>query len=108
MERLVLDVTFARPQPDKPTVHRYVRGIWVVVKIMVPFWVPEILGAVLYSGSKKGTIIFTTTHMILVQLYSKGGTIIIVVMEVPIVQAGLLRLACSASMCQNLWARGAG
>ena len=27
--------------------------IWVVVKIMVPFWVPEILGAVLYLGTKK-------------------------------------------------------
>ena len=23
-------------------------GIWVVVKILVPFWIPEILGAVLY------------------------------------------------------------
>ena len=25
----------------------YKRHIWVVVKIMVPFWVPQILGAVL-------------------------------------------------------------
>ena len=30
------------------------RGIWVVVKIMVPFWVAQILGAVLYEGPKKG------------------------------------------------------
>ena len=28
--------------------------IWVVVKIMVPFWVPSILGAVLFWGPKKG------------------------------------------------------
>ena len=28
--------------------------IWVVIKIMVPFWVPQILGAVLYLGPKKG------------------------------------------------------
>ena len=30
--------------------------IWVVVKIMVPFWVPQILGP-------KGTIILTTAHL---------------------------------------------
>ena len=28
-------------------------GIWVVVKIMVPFWVPIILGAVLYLDPKR-------------------------------------------------------
>ena len=37
---------------------------WVVVKIMVPFWVPEILGAVLYSGPQKGTLILTTTQFV--------------------------------------------
>ena len=34
----------------------------MVVKIMVPFWVPEVLGAVLYSGPKK-TINLTTTQV---------------------------------------------
>ena len=28
-------------------------AVWVVVKIMVPFWVSYILGAVLYDGPKK-------------------------------------------------------
>ena len=27
---------------------------WVVVKVMVPLWVPKILGAVLYSGTNTG------------------------------------------------------
>ena len=36
----------------------------VVVKIMVPFWVPEIMGAVLIIGTQKGTIILTTTHVV--------------------------------------------
>ena len=33
--------------------------IWVVVKIMVPFWVPYILGI----GIQKRTIILATTHI---------------------------------------------
>ena len=31
---------------------------WVVVKIMVPFWVPII------QGAQKGTIILTTTQLL--------------------------------------------
>ena len=35
----------------------------MVVEIMVPFWVPSILGAGIIIGIQKGTIILTTTHI---------------------------------------------
>ena len=34
---------------------------WVVVKVMVPFWVPIIIRHLLFT--QKGTIILTTTHL---------------------------------------------
>ena len=37
--------------------------IRVVVKIMVPFWVPNIRCCIII-GTQRGTIILTTTHMI--------------------------------------------
>ena len=37
--------------------------MWVVVKIMVPFWVPIIIRHLLLSGTQKGTLILTTTHV---------------------------------------------
>ena len=36
---------------------------WVVVKIMVPFWVPNIVRHLIFRVPKKGTIILKTTHM---------------------------------------------
>ena len=44
--------------------------IWVVVKIMVPFWVLSIIWHLIFRGPKKGTIILTTTHMV---WYSRGN-----------------------------------
>ena len=41
--------------------------IWVVVKIMVPFWVPIIIRHLLFRVPKRGTIILTTTHMFLTE-----------------------------------------
>ena len=38
--------------------------IWVVVKIMVPFWVPIIIRHLICRVPKKGTIILTTTHIL--------------------------------------------
>ena len=38
-------------------------GIWVVVKIMVPFWIPIIIRPLIFRVPKKGTIILTTTHL---------------------------------------------
>ena len=35
--------------------------IWVVVKIMVPFWFPIIIPDI--GGTQKGIIILTTTHL---------------------------------------------
>ena len=38
-------------------------SLWVVVKIMVPFWVPIIKRNVLFRVPQKGTIILTTTRV---------------------------------------------
>ena len=38
--------------------------IWVVVKIKVPFWVTLNNRCRIITGTQKGTIIFTTTHII--------------------------------------------
>ena len=38
-------------------------NIWVVVKIMVPVWVPSIIRHTLFRVPKKGTLILKTTHM---------------------------------------------
>ena len=38
--------------------------IWVVVKTMVPFWVPILFCGTYYLGYQKGTLILTTTHFI--------------------------------------------
>ena len=35
----------------------------MVVKIMVPFWVPSIVRHQVFFRTEKGTIILTTTHM---------------------------------------------
>ena len=35
------------------------------VKIMVPFWVPIIVRHLIFRVPKKGTIILTTTHILL-------------------------------------------
>ena len=37
--------------------------IWVVAKIMVPFWVPNIIRHLLFRVPKRGTIILRTTHI---------------------------------------------
>ena len=37
--------------------------MWVVVKIMVPFWVPLNIRCRIIIGTQKGTIILTTTHV---------------------------------------------
>ena len=40
-------------------------GIWVVVKIMVPFWVPHVLiWCSVVLGTQKRTTILTTTHIL--------------------------------------------
>ena len=39
--------------------------MWLVVKIMVPFWVPIIIRPLIFRVPKKGTIILTTTHVVL-------------------------------------------
>ena len=38
--------------------------IWVVVKIMVPFWVPIIIRHLISRVPKKGTTILSTTHIV--------------------------------------------
>ena len=38
-------------------------AIWVVVKIMVPFWIPIIIRHLIFRAPKKETIILTTTHI---------------------------------------------
>ena len=38
-------------------------SIWVVLKIMVPWWVRKIVRHLVFRGPKKKTIILTTTHM---------------------------------------------
>ena len=38
--------------------------MWVVVKIMVPFWVPIIIGHLIFRVPKKGPLILTTTHVL--------------------------------------------
>ena len=40
-------------------------SIWVVIKIMVPLWIPQILGARIVLRTQKGAIMLTTTHIIL-------------------------------------------
>ena len=42
---------------------RYGRIIWVVVKIMVPFWVLNMLRHLKFRAPQKGTRILTTTHI---------------------------------------------
>ena len=39
------------------------RIIWVVVKIIVPFWIPIIIRHLIFRVHPKGIIILTTTHM---------------------------------------------
>ena len=39
--------TLAKPRLKRVKFKSSLLTVWVVVKIMVPFWVPEILGAVL-------------------------------------------------------------
>ena len=36
---------------------------WVVVKIMVPFWAPNIVRHLIFRVPQKGTLILTPTHM---------------------------------------------
>ena len=38
--------------------------IWVVVKIMIPFWVRNIIRHLIFRVPQKGTLVLTTTHMI--------------------------------------------
>ena len=45
---------------------------WVVIKIMVPFWVPIIIRPLIFWVPQKGTIILITTHM---KTYTAGCTI---------------------------------
>ena len=40
-------------------------SIWVLVKIMVPFWGILYTSCRVILGKQKGTIIFTTTHMLI-------------------------------------------
>ena len=51
--------------------------MWVVVKIMVPVWVPKIIRHLLFRVPfKKGPLILTTTHakpQILLACATKGG-----------------------------------
>ena len=42
---------------------QFLGSTWVVVKIMVPFWVPNIVRHLLFRVPKKGALILTTTHM---------------------------------------------
>ena len=35
------------------SLHEYLDNMWVLVKIMVPFWVPSILGAVFSKDPKR-------------------------------------------------------
>ena len=37
--------------------------MWVVVKIMVPFWIPIIIRHLIFRVPKKGAIVLTTTHI---------------------------------------------
>ena len=37
--------------------------MWVVIKIMVPFWVPIIIRPLIFRVPQKGTIILITTHV---------------------------------------------
>ena len=37
--------------------------IWVVLKIMVPFWIPIVMTAPNIQGTQKGTIILTIPHL---------------------------------------------
>ena len=37
--------------------------MWVVVKIMVPFWIPIILQHLIFGGPKKWITFLTTTHV---------------------------------------------
>ena len=39
------------------------RTMWLVVKIMVPFWVPIITRHLLFRVAQKGTLILTTAHV---------------------------------------------
>ena len=47
--------------------------IWVVVKIMVPFWVPIIIRHPILMVPQKGTIILTTTHIGIIQYRDDRG-----------------------------------
>ena len=50
---------------------RHIKGIiWVVVKIVVPFWILFIIRHLVFRVPKKGTIISTTTHIFILQLSS--------------------------------------
>ena len=42
--------------------------IWVVVKIMVPFWIPIIIRHLIFRVPQKGTIILTTTHLLIAEI----------------------------------------
>ena len=54
------------PRPKKRPISKprdFASLIWVVVRIMVPFWVPIFIRHLLFKVPKKGTIMLTTTHM---------------------------------------------
>ena len=38
--------------------------MWVVVKIMVPFWIAIIIRHLIFRVPKKGTIVLATTHVL--------------------------------------------
>ena len=46
--------------------------IWVVVKIMIPFWVLIVMRHLIFRVPQKGAIILTTTHM-----YDHSGIILV-------------------------------
>ena len=37
--------------------------VWVVVKIVVPFWIPIIIRHLIFKGTQRGTIILTTIQI---------------------------------------------
>ena len=70
MESGLEDVWEAR-RPQEPErracgcreIYDHCIGIWVVVKIMVPFWGTLNVRCRIILGIRKGTIILTTTHI---------------------------------------------
>ena len=63
---VTLLITLLTTTPEPPSTKKTTRSPtnnWVVVKIMVPFWVPNIIRHLLL-GYPKRTIILTTTHVV--------------------------------------------